>query len=96
MEPQTPQHFGQMQPVASNELHVYSRRKKKLKKRKKCSQLIQTMNPFRIWNLKVHQVTLLSAPTLVNVPVDDRPIAIRNGKRSCTDHLIYNFISYRG
>ena len=27
-------------------------------------------------------------------PIDDRPIALRKGKRVCTDHPIYNFVSY--
>ena len=30
----------------------------------------------------------------VSKEIDDRPIALRKGKRTCTEHSIHNFLSY--
>ena len=64
------------------------------------------MAKILIWhqNLHNHNLELISVGDKDDVEIDhnehvfeeidDRPIALRKGKRTCTEHSIHNFLSY--
>ncbi|KAL3512094.1 hypothetical protein ACH5RR_024811 [Cinchona calisaya] len=81
--------------LTTKELLVYSRRPKldEGKERQLFDQNHKS-NPDQVQDSPGNVSSNLdSAPT--SPSIDDIPIALRKGKRACTDHPIYNFVSYK-
>ena len=96
IEPSTP-HPNQSQTVNRSEFIVYSRKKKKsqedIEQWTHC-ELVHEIEP----NSVPKGTYLSNIDSYLNELEDDElnlPIAKRKGVRSCTNHPIYNFISYK-
>ena len=82
-----PNNHSQPENHPQPELRVYSRRPKPQE-----GKVHESSDPSHEFNPGQSQNSLNSDEL---ASIDDRPIALRKGKRSCTDHPIYNYVSYK-
>ncbi|KAL5851107.1 hypothetical protein ACOSQ3_006225 [Xanthoceras sorbifolium] len=88
-----------IQPTQNSEIRVYSRRKLNQEGMGNQTHIqhIQDSNPSSSPH-ENSQGNVPSEPISIELPPNDLdiPIALRKGVRSCTQHSIYNFLSYKG
>lgn len=87
---QTPMQPRHLHP--HNEFRVYSRKSKpQERKEPQVPDQSQESNPDSETAISPGN----TSPIPEKSPIDDRPIALRKGRKMCTNHPIYNFVSYK-